>query len=329
MAQTLETLTRRTDTLRSIRGIVHTMKTLSAINTLPYEQAARSIDAYRDTVLDGFQAFLHRNGPLALASQEATPGQAIIAFGSDHGLCGNYNELLADEVSKQCQVRAPSGNAARVLCVGARMEDALKGLGVQAENTLLPPATPDGLGRLAADLVMRLDSIRRDTPSVDVAVTLVFTERATLGQQTPVSQRLLPLDGKLIEGLTRRSWASRSLPVFSVPPDDLLAALIRSYLFASIFRAAAEALVTENAARLARMQQAEQSIDEQLETLKSDTRLARQREITTELLDVIIGFEALKDRNRMATESRPMLDKSRGSSNALTPGLPPLIGSKC
>lgn len=303
MAQTLEILIRRTETLKGIRGIVHTMKTLSAINALPYEHAARSIEAYRGTVLDGFQAFLHRNGPLALASRE-TAAHVIIAFGSDHGLCGNYNETLADKVSEQLQTHASSGTAVRVLCVGAQMADALTGLGVEVKNTLLTPATADGLGRLAADLVTRLDGIRRDSPSSEAAVTLVFTERAAHGQQTPVAQCLLPLDAELVEDLARRPWTSRSLPVFNLPPDDLLAALIRSYLFASMFRAAAEALVTENAARLARMQQAEQSVDERLESLKSETRLARQSEITTELLDVIIGFEALKDRNRRSKKHR-------------------------
>lgn len=297
MAQTLEILTRKTDTLKSIRSIVHTMKTLSAINALPYEQAARSIGAYRDTILDGFQAFLQSNGVLALTPQEKA-SQVIVVFGSDHGLCGNYNEVLADEVSRQLQRWAPAGSTVHVLCVGARMEDALTALGVQIESTLRPPATADGLGRLAGDMVTRFDDIRRDNLSVDVAVTLVFAERAAHGLQAPIAQRLLPLEVELIEDLVHRAWTSRSLPVFNLPPEDLLAALIRSYLFASIFRAAAEALVTENAARLVRMQQAEQSVDERLEILNSETRLARQSEITTELLDVIIGFEALKDRDR-------------------------------
>ncbi|HAP51687.1 MAG TPA: ATPase, partial [Marinobacter adhaerens] len=58
MAQTLETLSRRTDTLGSIRSIVHTMKTMSAINAVPYEHAARSIESYHQTVLDGLRAFV-------------------------------------------------------------------------------------------------------------------------------------------------------------------------------------------------------------------------------------------------------------------------------
>jgi F-type H+-transporting ATPase subunit gamma len=61
-----------------------------------------------------------------------------------------------------------------------------------------------------------------------------------------------------------------------------------------VFRAAAEAMATENAARLALMQQAERAIDERLSELLFATRSARQSDVTNELLDVIAGFEALK-----------------------------------
>lgn len=57
-------------------------------------------------------------------------------------------------------------------------------------------------------------------------------------------------------------------------------------------------MVTENAARLARMQQAEQSVEDRLDALRSEANALRQDGITTELLDVIIGFEALKGRSR-------------------------------
>jgi F-type H+-transporting ATPase subunit gamma len=60
-------------------------------------------------------------------------------------------------------------------------------------------------------------------------------------------------------------------------------------------------MVTENAARLALMQQAEQSIDDRLEELKAETRTVRQTEITTELLDIIAGFEALSKRRPRPT----------------------------
>ncbi len=291
MAQTLELLTRRTGTMQSIRGIVRTMKTISAINALPYEQAAEAMEAYRDTVLTGLHAFVQRNGPLPIADDEDAP-LVIIAFGSDHGLCGNYNELVADEVTRACVPNA------QIICVGAQTEDALSGHGLSPKATLLPPATTDGLGRLAGQLITLLDDVRLASPAGNISVSLVFMQRGAHGLQGPVSQRLLPLDPEMTRALAKRPWVSRSLPQFRLPPDRLLAALIRNYLFAEIFNAAAEALVTENAARLARMMQAEQSIDERLEELTSDMRQVRQSEITTELLDVIIGFEALNARNK-------------------------------
>lgn len=297
MAQTLETLIRNTKTLDSIRGIVHTMKTLSAINARPYEHAARSIDAYHATVLQSFRAFLHRNGPLALIDGENS-AQVIVVFGSDHGMCGSYNEIVATKVSEHLADLDPEKDAPHVLCVGAQLNDALYGQDIWPESTLLPPASAEGIGRLAGEIVTRLDNIRQKSLLGEIAVTLIFTEQMAHSQQEPVTKVLLPLDPTLFGGLADRPWVSRSLPDFTLPANDLLSALIRSHLFASIFRASAEALVTENAARLVQMQHAEQSVDDRLEELKSETRMVRQTEITNELMDVIIGFEALKKGRR-------------------------------
>ncbi len=297
MAQTLETLNRNMKTLESIRSIVHTMKTLSAINAHPYEHAARSIDAYHATVLQSFRAFLHRNGPLTFTTGEI-PTQVIVVFGSDHGMCGSYNEIVATKVSKYLADLAPDRNTPHVLCVGAQLNDALNGQDIWPESTLFPPASAEGIGRLAGEIVTRLDNIRQKSFMGEIAVTLIFTEQIAHSQQEPVTKELLPLDPTLFGKLADRPWVSRSLPDFTLPANDLLSALIRSHLFASIFRASAEALVTENAARLAQMQNAEQSVDDHLEELKSETRLVRQTEITNELMDVIIGFEALKKRRR-------------------------------
>ncbi len=290
MAQTLERLTRRTDTMQGIRGIVHTMKTMSAINAAPYEQAARAIDSWRGTVLDGLHAFLRANGPLAGAATTDPARTILVVIGSDHGLCGNYNELVAEKAVRH----AMADGSTRILCVGAQMADALDGAGLAPEAVVLPPANVDGLGRLAGDLVTRLDGMGGG----DVAVTLVYTQRGDHGRQAPVVLSLLPVDADLLDALARRPWASRSLPQVTAHAPDLFAALIRNLLFATVHRAAAEALVTENAARLARMQQAERSVDERLEDLRAETRMVRQAEITTELLDVIVGFEALKARRR-------------------------------
>ncbi|HTN34623.1 MAG TPA: F0F1 ATP synthase subunit gamma [Marinobacter sp.] len=289
MAQTLETLTRHSDTLTSIRGIVHTMKTLSAINATPYEHAASSIEAYHQTILQGFAAFAYRTGEITLRQDKALE-HLVIVFGSDHGLCGSYNDNLAEVVKLYCQETIAGKQ--RILCIGAQMNNALTDQSLTPEATLLPPASADGIGRLAGDIVTRIDRFSRGQPLNHLAVTLAFTQRGEHGFREPVTRSLLPLEPSMLTRAKR--WESRSLPDYTMAADALLSSLIRSHIFASVFRASAEAMVTENSARLALMQQAEQSVDERLEEVKTELRSVRQDEITNELMDVIIGFEALK-----------------------------------
>lgn len=290
MAQTLETLSRRSATLTSIRGIVHTMKTMSAINAVPYEHAARSIESYHRTVLSGIRAFVARTGPISMPVVSKAE-RILVVFGSDHGLCGNYNEVLAMTARTEASL---VDRSTRVVCVGARMNDALSDQGLTPEVTLLPPASADGIGRLAIDIVSLLDEIGGGNVPSRIAVTLVFTRRAGNGQREPAVSPLLPLAPSLLSDPEKAGWQSRSLPDYSMRATPLLSALLRNHIFASVFHASAEAMVTENAARLALMQQAEQAVDDRLEEVGGQFRLVRQDEITNELMDIIIGFEALK-----------------------------------
>jgi F-type H+-transporting ATPase subunit gamma len=85
----------------------------------------------------------------------------------------------------------------------------------------------------------------------------------------------------------------------------MLSALVRNHIFASVFRASAEAMVTENAARLALMQQAEQSVGERLAAVRRQLASARQDEITHELMDIVIGhLGEAADNRRPAARNR-------------------------
>lgn len=284
MAQTLEFLNRQQATLTSIRSIVHTMKTLSAINASPYEQAAQAIAEYRQTLIEGFAAFAYRTGTMPSQSHTISQ-QLLVVFGSDHGLCGSYNELLAERVAAYAAL--PENQPLSLLCVGAQMQNALLALDVTPMALLLPPASAEGIGRLASELVSRIEAFSQAKGLNNTAVSLAFTQRAEHHLRDPHLAPLLPLAPSLLAKAKR--WDSRSLPDYNLAPDILLSALLRNYLFSSLFSAAAEAMVTENAARLALMQQAEQSVDERLEEVKGEVNYVRQTDITNELMDVIIG----------------------------------------
>ena len=286
MAQTLEQLARQSSTLGSISSIVRTMKTLSAINAVPYEQAAAAIEAYQHTLEMGFAAFAWHAGLKQGQPQRPLPTrQLLIVFGSDHGLCGNYNEQLARQVAAYIQ-GLPAAQI-DILCVGARMQQALADQQLSTFDLLLPPASVEGLNRLASELVVRIQTCGGNRPLAELAVHLAYTQRGEHASRQGNLGRLLPLPSQLFH--TEKQWPSPALPLYTLPTEALLASLVRNYLYVRLYRASAEAMATENAARLALMQQAEQAVAERLDLVKRELAQVRQEEITTELMDIIIG----------------------------------------
>jgi F-type H+-transporting ATPase subunit gamma len=86
--------------------------------------------------------------------------------------------------------------------------------------------------------------------------------------------------------------------MFTMDEKLLFQSLIREYLFVSLYRAFAESLASENASRLASMQVAERNIEERLRVLTAESRQARQSSISSELLDIIASYEALRGKDR-------------------------------
>ena len=125
-------------------------------------------------------------------------------------------------------------------------------------------------------------------------VRLFHNRQVSSSSYAPVTVRMLPVDFERFRVLEQEPWKSRGLPMYSMPRDALLAALLRQYFFVTIFRACAESIASENAARLAAMQAAEKSLGERRAELSGRLRSARQDQITAELLDVVAGYEATR-----------------------------------
>jgi len=97
------------------------------------------------------------------------------------------------------------------------------------------------------------------------------------------------------EPISGRKWPERCLPMIGLAQGELFNPLLRQHLFVSFYRAFAQSLASENAARLMAMQAAEKNVLERTEELQALFREQRQATITNELLDIISGFEALSD----------------------------------
>lgn len=124
--------------------------------------------------------------------------------------------------------------------------------------------------------------------------SIVFGRYERGGGFEPEVRRILPLDPELLAGSERRAP-----PLHQLPPAVLLEKLAGEYLFAEITRAVVESLASENGARLRVMESADHNLGEKLEGLQRRERHLRQEATTSELLDLVVGSEAiLGDGNR-------------------------------
>ncbi|MEZ4657073.1 MAG: F0F1 ATP synthase subunit gamma [Caldilineaceae bacterium] len=140
-------------------------------------------------------------------------------------------------------------------------------------------------------MLLKIDAWRAEK-AID-EIWLFYNRPATRAIFQPRMGRLLPLNLAWLQELKQTPWPSRVLPTFTAEPDHLFALLIRQHLFVTLYRAGAESLASEDASRLAAMQNAERNIKERLDELNTQYHHQRQHSITAELLDIVAGYEAV------------------------------------
>lgn len=291
MIESAAGLRRKIASAGDLESVVRTMKAMAASNIGQYENAVRSLDDYYRTVQLGLAASFRQAPPTpspARGAQKETGTIGAIVFGSDQGLVGQFNQVMVDYVMQTLQDR-PGQKI--VWAIGERIQARLADAGLPTRGKFALPNSIGAITPLVGQILIEMES-RREKRAL--AQVYVFHNRPEIGAiYTPAHQRLLPLDDAWRRDLAAIHWPTRNLPeVMNDGPETLLA-LIREYLFVSLFRACAESLASENASRLAAMQSAEKNIDEVLDDLKRTFHRLRQRSIDEELFDLVSGFEAL------------------------------------
>ena len=288
MADSLEALRNRVDGAVDLQAVVRTMKAMSASSITQYENAVHALNSYYATVEQGLIACLKQpEAPHSFGvSRDADVPVAVIVFGSDQGLVGQFNDSLAEFVSGKL---AEIGGEQKVWVVGERLHGRLQDVGLTLEDCFNVPGSVEGVTPLVGDLLLATEHLwESDTHSP----LYLFHHRPgkLSGQYKPRMQQLLPLDSRWQRALQQQPWTGPSLPEALGKTMLTLRALIREYLFVSLYQTCAESLASENASRLIAMQRAEKNIEEMLGDLRHEYHHQRQDAIDTELFDVVAGY---------------------------------------
>jgi F-type H+-transporting ATPase subunit gamma len=296
--QTIESLRRKIKSTQDLLSVVKTMKALAAVSIRQYQRAVESLIDYNDTVERGLQIVLkaQEEPPLAPRPVPIIKAGAIV-FGSDQGLCGQFNAQVVAHAVEEMNALGVADEGRYILTVGERVKDHMERSDQQIYDTLPTPSSTAGITPMVQEIVTILQEWHF---VLHIQHIFLFYNHYLSGAIfKPHTLRLLPVDRTWLEGLKKRKWESKTLPLFTMEWDALFAALIREYLFVSIYRAFTESLASENASRLAAMQNAEKNIQEHLEEVFADYHRQRQMTITEELLDIVSGYEAMKGDTRL------------------------------
>jgi len=292
MIDTTASLRRKISSAGDLQSVVRTMKALAASSIGQYEKSVRALADYYRTVELGLGACVRESEPAASMVERKVPNDeraiGAVVFGSDQGLVGQFNDVVVDYAIKTL---ASLPGKAQVWAVGERVHAHLADADLPLVGLFTVPNSVQAITPLVGQIQIESEAHRAKG---EYAGLWVFHNRPLSGAlYEPVSQRLLPLDAQWQQRLAKVRWPTENLPEVMGSGTATLCALIREYLFISLFRACAESLASENASRLAAMERADKNINDLLKQLHRTFHRLRQSGIDEELFDVISGFEAL------------------------------------
>jgi len=277
---------KQVETIEGLRDIVHSMRSLAATYLRRAEERLDGIRAYADTVGRAIEDCLFGR-EIALPEDQGR-GEAVIAFFSEQGLCGRFNEVMAEAAVKNAgNLRNP-----RFIAVGKRGPALLRRDGLSTVAELPSSTSPEAVDAVINDIARAVLELFGKGEFAELYI--LYARYLSPGRIEPLFERVLPLDlSQWREADQRR----RVAPRLALRRLELLNELVDEYAFVSLFRALTESLAGENGMRLQSMEAAKSNIDETLEDLEQKARTQRQNEITAELLDVVSGAEAIEQRD--------------------------------
>jgi F-type H+-transporting ATPase subunit gamma len=294
--ETIDLLRRRLTVTQDLLEVVKIMKTLAAVNIRQYLRAVESLASYHRTVEMGLQIFLRHQDNWPLAAPAGSRLLGAVLFGSEMGLCGQFNEQLVAFAQEKLRDLAPRPDDRLYLAVGHRGLSRLEEEGVEVREFIPLPGTVAGIAAQVRGMVLKLVEWQE---KLGVERIVLFHQRLiSKAQFQPHLVNLLPLDYDWLTDLARRPWPNKVLPTYLMPAGPLFSGLLHQLFFVLLYRAFAESLASENASRLTAMQLAEENITNRLGDLRLSFNQMRQTAITEELLDIIAGYEALNQKDQ-------------------------------
>jgi F-type H+-transporting ATPase subunit gamma len=229
--------------------------------------------------------------PLLAAPAEVSR-VALIILTADRGLCGAFNLNLLAAAERFIKERREQNQEVRIYVIGRRGRDYFRRRKIEVAQALV-----GAMNVVDFDLALTVAGLGlNDFMAGEVQeVHLIYARFNSIALQAPTAERLLPI---AIESGPEKSTEEKKIEPgdYLVEPSakEILADLLPRYLNVRVYRGLLETATSEHAARMTAMDNASRNCKELITDLTLLFNKARQAAITTELMDIVGGAEALK-----------------------------------
>ena len=291
MGAKLRIVRRRIRSVQSTKKITRAMELIASSRIVKAQTRVEASRPYAEQLTKAMEDVASRSASIdhpLLEHRETATKIGVLVITSDRGLAGAYNANVLKIAEQHLREIRGRGTEPVLYVVGKKGVGYFRFRGVPMQDSWqgfseVPPyEKAEVVGRqlikdFAAAAIDELHCAYTDFRSA-------FTLRAT-------SKRFLPIAPEEVTGTAREAVSAEYL--FEPEPAEILEHLLPQYVITKVYAALLESAASENASRRRAMKAATDNADDLIKVLTRQANRARQDEITTEILEIVGGAEAL------------------------------------
>jgi len=284
-------LRRRIKSVQSTKKITKAMEMIAASRIVKAQQRVAAARPYAEQITEVLRQLaasgVGLDHPLLKQREVKTVGYVVLA--ADRGLAGAYNSSVLRTADRALQADKKEGKDYSLSLSGRKAENYFRYRGYridEANQGYTEQPSYEDARRVAGGMIERYAEGEVDQ------VQIVYTRFLSAGSQKVTNSRLLPLEKEAIDDLAAEG--PKADYEFEPSAEGILELLLPRYVESRVFAAMLDASASEHAARQRAMKSATDNAEDMIKSLGVQANKIRQAGITTEIMEVVGGAEALR-----------------------------------
>ena len=295
----LKELKTRISSVKSTQKITSAMKMVAASRLKRAQEAAEAARPYAERMERMMASLLDNPGSVEgagklLSGTGSDDTHLIVVVTSDRGLCGGFNANISRGTRNRLLALTGENKNAKILCIGRKGREQLK---TEFKNAIVD--TYEGIGKAGVQFEeaqsMAVKIIEMFEAGEFDVCTIIYNKFISAITQEVTPRQIIPvqLADEDDEAETAVETGPSAIYEFEPSEEEILAKLLPSNLNVQVFRALLESSASEHGARMSAMDNATRNAGEMIDDLSITYNRTRQAKITSELIEIISGAEAL------------------------------------